>query len=174
MHALTARVKKMADNKEFIIQIKGMQIGKHHYDFPIEGSFFKEFDNSLILDANLDAEVELEKGSGWINVTCSITGDVTVECDRCLDDLVIPMDFECTMAVKFAKSVENSDNDEFIIMDPTDGCHPEFFGRSIMSERPLRRSMADTMPGERRRRRVVILLRITSIIKNTTLMENYL
>ncbi|MBO7305937.1 MAG: DUF177 domain-containing protein, partial [Bacteroidales bacterium] len=121
LHALTARIKKMADNKEFIIQIKGMQIGKHHYDFPIEGSFFKEFDNSLILDANLDAEVELEKGSGWINVTCSITGDVTVECDRCLEDLVIPMDFECTMAVKFAKSVENSDNDEFIIMDPTDG-----------------------------------------------------
>ena len=51
----------MADNKEFIIQIKGMQIGKHHYDFPIEGSFFKEFDKSLILDANLDAEVELER-----------------------------------------------------------------------------------------------------------------
>jgi hypothetical protein len=57
LHALTARIKKMADNKEFIIQIKGMQIGKHHYDFPIDGSFFKEFDNSLILDANLDAEV---------------------------------------------------------------------------------------------------------------------
>lgn len=116
-----AWIKEMADSKEFIIPIKGMQVGKHYYDFPIEGSFLKEFENSLILDASLNAEVLLEKGSGWINVTCYIDGDVTVECDRCLDDLIIPMDFECTMAVKFARSIEDSDDDEFIVMDPTEG-----------------------------------------------------
>ena len=62
----------------------------------------------------------LEKGSGWMNVIAEVTGDVTVECDRCLDDVVLPMDFECSMAVKFSKSVEDDDGDEFIIMDPTD------------------------------------------------------
>ena len=46
----------MAENKDFIIQIKGLQIGKHEYDFPIDGSFFREFENSQILDADLDAE----------------------------------------------------------------------------------------------------------------------
>lgn len=110
----------MLENKEFIIQIKGLQIGKHLYNFPISGSFFRSFDNSQILDADLQADVELEKGGGWMNVTAQVTGDVTVECDRCLDDVVLPMDFECSMAVKFAKSVEDDDGDEFIIMDPTD------------------------------------------------------
>ncbi len=110
----------MVENKEFIIQIKGLQIGKHKYIFPISGSFFRSFENSQILDAELEAEVTLEKGGGWMNVTADITGDVTVECDRCLDDVKLPMDFECTMAVKFAKSVEDNDGDEFIIMDPTD------------------------------------------------------
>lgn len=111
----------MAENKEFIIQIKGLQVGKHSYDFSIGGDFFRSFENSLILDADLQADVVLEKGSGWMNVSADITGDVTVECDRCLDDVVLPMDFNCTMAVKFAKSLEDSDGDEFIIMDPADG-----------------------------------------------------
>lgn len=111
----------MIENKEFIIQIKGLQIGKHHYDFPISGSFFTNFENSQILDATLDAEVVLEKGSGWMNVTADITGEVVVECDRCLDEVSIPMDFSCTMAVKFAKDLSLDDGDEFIIMDPTDG-----------------------------------------------------
>ena len=110
----------MVENKEFIIQIKGLQIGKHLYSFPISGAFFRSFENSQILDADLEAEVILEKGSGWMNVTAEVAGDVTVECDRCLDDVVLPMDFDCTMAVKFAKSVEDDDGDEFIIMDPTD------------------------------------------------------
>ena len=42
----------MAENKDFIIQIKGLQIGKHEYDFPIDGSFFRNFENSMILDAD--------------------------------------------------------------------------------------------------------------------------
>ena len=80
----------MPENKDFIIQIKGLQIGKHEYDFPIDGSFFRNFENSQILDADLDAEVLLEKGSGWMNVEADITGYVTVECDRCLEDVEIP------------------------------------------------------------------------------------
>lgn len=120
MQALKLSGIEMLENKDFIIQIKGLQIGKHSYNFPISGSFFRSFENSQILDADLEAEVLLEKGSGCINVTAEVTGDVTVECDRCLDDVVLPMDFECTMAVKFAKSVEDDDGDEFIIMDPSD------------------------------------------------------
>ena len=121
MHALKWRRIEMPENKDFIIQIKGLQIGKHEYDFPIDGSFFKNFENSQILDADLDAEVLLEKGSGWMNVEADITGYVTVECDRCLEDVEIPMDFSCSMAVKFAKDLSDDDGDEFIIMDPADG-----------------------------------------------------
>ena len=53
----------MSENKDFIIQIKGLKIGKHNYGFPIDGSFFGSFENSLILDADLQADVVLEKGA---------------------------------------------------------------------------------------------------------------
>ena len=111
----------MAENKEFIIQIKGLQIGKHSYDFSIGGDFFRSFENSLILDADLQADVLLEKGSGWMNVSAEITGDVTVECDRCLDELELPVDFTASMAVKFAKTDDDPQSDEFLVVDPTDG-----------------------------------------------------
>ena len=111
----------MLENKEFIIQIKGLQVGKHYYDFPICGSFFRSFENSQILDADLMADVLLEKGGGWMNIEADVTGTVTVECDRCLDDVVLPMDFYCSMTVKFAKSLSDDDGDEFIVMDPTEG-----------------------------------------------------
>ena len=111
----------MSDNKDFIIQIKGLQNGEHEYEFPIDGAFFRNFENSQILDADLNAEVLLEKGGGWMNIEADVTGTVTVECDRCLDDVVLPMDFYCTMTVKFAKDLEDNEDDEFIVMDPTEG-----------------------------------------------------
>ena len=111
----------MPDNKDFIIQIKGLQNGEHEYEFPIDGAFFRNFENSQILDADLMADVLLEKGGGWMNIEADITGTVTVECDRCVDDVVLPMDFYCTMTVKFSKDLSDDDGDEFIVMDPTEG-----------------------------------------------------
>lgn len=111
----------MAGNKDFIIQIKGLQIGKHTYEFPVDGSFFSNFENSQILDADLNAGLELEKGSGWMNLHCSITGSVTVECDRCLDNLELPMDFEATVAIKSAAADDDPQDEGFIIMDPAEG-----------------------------------------------------
>ncbi len=110
----------MPENKDFIIQIKGLQNGEHEYEFPIDGAFFRNFENSQILDADLNADVLLEKGGGWMNIEADVTGTVTVECDRCLDDVVLPMDFYCTMTVKFAKDLSDDDGDEFIVMDPTE------------------------------------------------------
>ena len=111
----------MSENKDFIIQIKGLQNGEHEYEFPIDGAFFRNFENSQILDADLNADVWLEKGGGWMNIEADVTGTVTVECDRCLDDVVLPMDFYCTMTVKFAKDLTDDQEDEFIIMDPAEG-----------------------------------------------------
>lgn len=111
----------MTGNKDFIIQVKGLQPGKHEYEFSMDGPFFKQFENSMILDAQLDARVELEKGSGWMNLNCTVEGDVTVECDRCLDELELPVDFEASVAVKTAKTDDDPQDDGFIILDPTEG-----------------------------------------------------
>ena len=45
---------------DYRIQISGLAQGKHDYEFPVKGDFFKEFGNSQIKDAALVAKVVLE------------------------------------------------------------------------------------------------------------------
>lgn len=115
----------MSENNDFIIHIKGLKNGKQSFEYKIEEDFFTDFGNTQILDASILSVVEVEKGSGWIKVVCNINGFVVTECDRCLDDLKIPVDITANMAVKFAKSTELSDDtgssNEFMIVDPSDG-----------------------------------------------------
>ncbi len=112
---------QVVENKDFIIQIKGLKIGKYEYDFPIDGAFFKRFENTFIFDASVNAKIVLEKGGGWMNVTSIVAGTVTVECDRCLEDLQLPVDFTASMAVKFAKTDDDPQSDEFLVVDPLEG-----------------------------------------------------
>ena len=111
----------MSESKNYIIPIKGLSQGKHLYEFSVDGDFFREFGNQYIKDAALDVQVELEKGSGWMNVHSDIEGTVTMECDRCLDDVQVPVDVQASLAVKFAKLSEHDvEDDQFLIMDPTE------------------------------------------------------
>ena len=112
---------QLSDNKDFIIQIKGLKIGKYEYGFLVDGAFFKRFGNTQVFDAAVDVRILLEKGSGWMNVVCEADGKLVVECDRCLDEMELPVDFTATMAVKFAKTDEDPQSDEFLVVDPTDG-----------------------------------------------------
>lgn len=113
---------------DYRIQISGLKQGKHNFEFPVKGEFFTEFGNSRVKDADLEAHIVLDKGSGWMNVSCRIEGNVTVECDRCLEDLKFPMDFTSDLAVKSAKKGEDADaedaadgSDEYLLIDPSDG-----------------------------------------------------
>ena len=63
--------------------------------------FFDSFENSEILDAHLDADVRVEKSGRYIGVDCDVRGEVTVECDRCLDELDMPVDVEIMLSVKY-------------------------------------------------------------------------
>lgn len=111
------------NNKDFIIPIKGLSAGKHNFEFRLDGGFFEDYGSPFIKDADLLAEILLEKGAGWMRLNAHVTGNVTVECDRCLDDLVLPIDIYAPLQVKFSKVhlTEDDSDDECIIMDPLDG-----------------------------------------------------
>ena len=71
--------------------------------------FFDSFENSEILDAHLDADVSVEKSGRYIGVDCDVRGEVTVECDRCLDELDMPVDVEIRLSVKYGSEESSED-----------------------------------------------------------------
>ena len=76
----------------FVIPVKGLKAGKNVFEWHLDGEFFATFENGEILAADLDAAVEVEVDGFDIEVRCSIDGTVTVACDRCLEDLELPVE----------------------------------------------------------------------------------
>ena len=99
---------RVAMNDKFIIPLNGLTAGKNEFFWQAGKEFFDSFENAEILDAQLDADVIVEKSGRYIGVDCDVRGKVVVECDRCLDELDMPVDVEIRLSVKYGME-ENSE-----------------------------------------------------------------
>jgi len=71
--------------KEFVIQYVGLKIGKHHFEYKVEQTFFEHFEYEDFNAVNINVDLELEKKatllelhfkiSGWVNVNCDLTNE---------------------------------------------------------------------------------------------------
>jgi uncharacterized metal-binding protein YceD (DUF177 family) len=131
-----------SSNRDFIIPIKGLSIGKHDYCFSIDNTFFDTFEDPLIQNANLEVKLVLERASTWMKLESEIKGDVGVECDRCLEELLLPIDTKASLLIKFVKSEqEEEEDDEIITLDPSESelDLKQFFYDYICLALPLQR-----------------------------------
>ena len=71
--------------KEFIIPFVGLKIGKHHFEYKVEQTFFEHSEYEDFNDVKINVSLELEKKttllelhfkfSGWVNVNCDLTNE---------------------------------------------------------------------------------------------------
>ena len=90
-------------NNGFIIPLNGLATGKNEFSWKVGKEFFENFGNSEILDAEIDVQVTVEKSGRYVGVDCEAFGDVVVECDRCLDELELPVEVEILLSVKYGE-----------------------------------------------------------------------
>lgn len=113
------------EKADFLIPVNGLASGKTFYRWTAGREFFEEFENSDILDAALSVDAEVDKSGNYIGVDFHISGDLTVECDRCLGDLSIPVDSVGKLSVKFGDEEEygysaDEDGRETVFIPRTD------------------------------------------------------
>ncbi len=99
-------------NGDFIIPLNGLATGSHEYEWKVGKEFFESFENLEILDAELVASVVVEKSGRYLGIDCEVEGDVTVECDRCLDELQMPIDAEIRLSVKYGEEESSEEHRE--------------------------------------------------------------
>lgn len=87
--------------KQFKIPFKGLSLGVHHYDWALEKKFFDAFENPDVLDCTLDVKLELEKQERMMILNFSISGDLEVACDRCLENFNLPVAIQEKYFIKF-------------------------------------------------------------------------
>lgn len=105
------------------IPVRGLKQGRHSFKFEIDGEFFKGYGNTQILDAGCTVRAEVVRHQTIMKVNCLVSGFVVTQCDRCLEDLVLKVDFEREMTVGFgAVELEGTGAEEDVVLiDPTQG-----------------------------------------------------
>ena len=106
--------------KEYTIPFVGLKLGKHHFDYQIDKSFFELFEYDDFNDANVQLDLVLEKKTTLLELHFEVSGSVNVNCDLTNEPYDQELDSEYTLVVKFGE--EYNDDFEDIVILP----HGEF------------------------------------------------
>jgi uncharacterized protein len=135
--------------KPFNIAFVGLSNGEHEFTFDLNDDFFACFEGSSIEKAKLKGVLVLDKKSNMFDLHFSITGEVWVECDRCLEPFWYQIESQETLFVKFGDHSEEQSDDVIII--PSTESHIEvsqYFYEYAMLAIPLRIVHEENPAGE--------------------------
>jgi uncharacterized metal-binding protein YceD (DUF177 family) len=69
----------------YAVRISGIGEGDHHFSFELDQRFFASFNNPELQNGSVQGDVVLQKKQGFLSLHFTLTGEVELECDRCLD-----------------------------------------------------------------------------------------
>lgn len=90
-----------------------------NYEFSLTNQFFADIDAPEIQKGKLHVQLDVKKSMGVYVLTFHIEGSVIVPCDRCLDDMELPVMTDDTLKVKLGATF--SDEDDMVIVPEEDG-----------------------------------------------------
>jgi len=132
------------DKHTYTIALNGLSPGFHTFGFKIDDTFFEAFEGSEVQRGALTATVVADKKSTFLQLDVAIAGTVTVECDRCLDLLEVPVQFRGTPLAKVERSLESeqgSGSEEWLPVDvaTNEVDLTQYFYDSIILSLPIQR-----------------------------------
>jgi uncharacterized metal-binding protein YceD (DUF177 family) len=101
------------------LQIAALSEKTHEFVFDLGTDFFEQFDQTLIPDGKLRADVKLDKTAQRIVLDVHIQGTVRLICDRTLEEFDHPIDVENQLLVRFGDEVKELDDDVLQITPDT-------------------------------------------------------
>ena len=105
----------MEKRSDFVIQFASLPMGTHEFDYEINDSFFKEYENPLLQKAQVKAHVIFLKAPHNLQLTFQFKGSIRVECGRCLEEFDLPLDVEKHLLVRPVSSDAEEVVDEEVL-----------------------------------------------------------
>lgn len=109
----------MGKFSDFKLPLKSLAEGSHEFHYDLDKQFFKNMESTDIRDANIAVDLTVTYRNGVYDLAFACDGTVTVACDRCLDDLDLPIETAYHVTVKYGDSYKE-DSDEFIEIPESD------------------------------------------------------
>lgn len=104
---------------EFKLMLKSMPKGINTFEYRIGKQFFVNMENAEVRDADLQVTLKVNYNGVFYDFDFKVDGTVTILCDRCLDDLVIPIEATYHTVVKYGESYDDS-SDEMLVIPESD------------------------------------------------------
>ena len=95
-----------------LVDLNGLSSGERLWSGALDGKFFVSFGNTEILDADVSVEIKARKNEAKVLVDVLMKGSLTVNCDRCLEELQIPVESEALLEVRHEGRTETAPEDD--------------------------------------------------------------
>ncbi len=112
--------------KPFNIAFVALSNGEHEFSFELNDDFFACFEQSEIVKSKLTGKLVLDKKSNMMDLHFIISGQVELQCDRCLEPFWYDMNLQRSLYIKFGERLEEQSDDVIII--PATESHIEVGG----------------------------------------------
>ena len=100
------------------IRFSSLKYGTYTYHYDVGDAFFKTFENESLTRGNVHFDLTLEKKETAMLLRFDFEGTVGTTCDRCLEEMDIPVSGSQTICIKQSDD-EESDNEDLIILPTT-------------------------------------------------------
>lgn len=100
----------MNSKRTYLISFVGLKIGFHDFEYEINDAFFEGFEYSIIHKGDVNVHLRLEKKETMFIAHYQADGFVTTTCDRCTDELKLPVKGEFQIIYKFGREISEDEN----------------------------------------------------------------
>lgn len=95
--------------------MKSLAPGSYSFEYHLGKKFFNDMESDDIRDADVDVALSVDHRADMYVMRFNVTGNITIPCDRCLDDMVLPVDTVYNITVRYGDTYDDSDDNVLII-----------------------------------------------------------
>ena len=129
----------MVTSNKFSIDYMSLPNGLHTFDFEVDDALFGEMESNEIKGGDCKVHACINCSDAKLDVNVMISGSVVVECDRCLEDCNIPVEFSGLLTVRFSDLQHDYDGDVMWIAKGDQLSLKQYIYESIVISLPYRR-----------------------------------
>ena len=105
---------------KYKIDLKGMREDHKQYEFLLDNTYFTHIDGPDVQKGKVTVVLDVKRNSHSFDFTFNTNGIVWVPCDRCLDEMEIPVEATDKLVVKFGREYAE-EGDNLIIIPEEEG-----------------------------------------------------
>ncbi len=102
---------EMELNKQYSVAYKGLKNSSFDFNFEVDDALFAAYESRDIHGGKCQVKATMLKSEQQLDFDFTISGEVTCECDRCLEDCQIPIDYEGHLIVRLSEQEGEYDGD---------------------------------------------------------------